>query len=349
MIVRRVSFEAYPGAHAVALAPAVFWVTGDDTTSGQHLQVAEPGRAVLRIAADGWIGGPPEIPAFVDLLPGRVLEGRIVSSTGLPVAEAFVSVSEVGSPNTLEATGEASVPTLWTVAELRSDEDGRFHLAGLGPAEYEVFALHASHGRVRERLVASGEVQTLRLRGTRRVKGRVFSQGRPMAGLPVGLFPALEQMVDAPDPFDYVARATWTDDSGRFEVALPPRGRVSLRIGESRRGVTRISLTSSGTETGVLDLGDIELPPPVKLVVTLAPELRCPVSVVGPVGASGMSIVEPVGESQGTLVFELPEAGRWMLWAQCGDRELSVVPAFVDVADDGSLAPIYLQPLEAVR
>ncbi len=170
-----------------------------------------------------------------------------------------------------------------------------------------------------------------------------------MAGLPVGLFPALEQMVDAPDPLDYVARATWTDDSGRFEVALPPRGRVSLRIGESKRGVTRISLMSSGTETGVLDLGDIELPPPVKLVVTLAPELRCPVSVVGPVGVSGMSIVEPVGERQGTLVFELPEAGRWMLWAQCGDRELSVVPAFVDVADDGSLAPIYLQPLEAVR
>ena len=349
VIVSRVSFEAYPGAHAVALAPAVFWVTGDDMTPGQYLQLAEPDRVVLRIVADGWIGGPPEIPAFVDLPPGRVLEGRIVSSTGLPVAEAFVSVSEVGSPNTLETDGEASVPTLWTVAELRSDEDGRFHLAGLGPAEYEVFALHAYHGRVRERLVASGRLQTLRLRVTRRVKGRVLSQGRPMAGLPVGLFPALEQMVDAPDPLDYVTRATWTDDTGRFEVALPPRGRVSLRIGESRRGVTRISLVSSDTERGVLDLGDIELSPPVKLVVTLAPELRCPVSVVGPVGVSGVSIVEPVGESQGALVFELPEPGRWMLWAQCGERELSVVPSFVDVAGAGSLAPVFLQPLEAVR
>ncbi len=48
-------------------------------------------------------------------------------------------------------------------------------------------------------------------------------------------------------------------------------------------------------------------------------------------------------------VFELPEPGRWMLWTQCGERELSVVPSFVDVAGAGSLAPVFLQPLEAVR
>ena len=279
---------------------------------------------MLRVPADDWIGGPPEIPAFLDLRPGRVLEGRVVSSTDRPVAGALVSVSEVGPPDTMGDDPEVSGPTLWTVAELRSDEDGRFSLAGLGTAEYEVFALHAQHGRVRKRLTVSGRLQEFRLSVGRRAKGRVLRHGQPVPDLPVVLFPLLAEMKGAVDPLDYVARGTWTDDTGRFRVALPPLGQVSLRIGAPGFGATRISLAPADAETGVLDLGDIELPLPAKLIVTLAPELTCVVHAVGPVGLSGVSIVEPTGVTQGALVFELPEPGRWMMWTRCGNQELSV-------------------------
>ena len=214
----------------------------------------------------------------------------------------------------------------------------------LQAVEHEVFAVHDAFGRIRERVVPEDDrPEVFRLSPTPVVKGRLWRERTPLSGVPVQLFPSPAELAAALDPIDYVAASAQSDAEGRFELALPPRGSGTLRIGGGPIGARRIQLPASDSLPAVTDLGDIHFAAPVRLEITLAPDVQCPVRAAGPLEHSGLSVVEASGAFAAGLVFELPEPGRWVLWAQCDDVELAVLPAVVHVAPTDTVIRIHLR------
>lgn len=164
-----------------------------------------------------------------------------------------------------------------------------------------------------------------------RLRGRVVRDGRPMANVLVGLTPDLAAYAAGADPMELVTFSGLSDATGRFEVAVPPEGAGVLRVGDEATGIVRVLLGTTDRLPAVLDLGDIELPPPVRLIVDVDGPAGCALGAVGPLGSSGMTIVKSQPAPDGAYLFHVPESGRWALTLTCGGREIPLVPAIVEV------------------
>ena len=81
-------------------------------------------------------------------------------------------------------------------------------------------------------------------------------------------------------------------------------------------------------------LGEIVFPDPRRLTVRLVDSTPCTLSAAGPIGALGLTMLRAI--SAGNVHwFEIPEAGRWVLNAECGARSYNVEPMMVDITTTG--------------
>ena len=299
--------------------------------------------ATQRIAIDDWQAGLPELPIYISTAPPIRVAGQVLTADGRSAGGSLVSVSEIYLDEQVSRARRAGSegpgridepPRRRSVAEVQTDSDGRFDIAGLGQQDYEFFAMHATLGRVTAILEPSTAPVVLRLEVPKQVRGRVVRERQPVPDVPVRTLPNLGQLAAALDPTDYLGGETVTDRQGRFVLAVPPSGSAELRIGSGDTGVVRRPLPPATEMPLLTDLGEIELPALARLVVRIDGVDPCDLYATGPLGSPGMETIRSTRQGPGLRSFRLPEAGGWWLSLFCNDQEEALSPSFIPIPSD---------------
>jgi hypothetical protein len=319
----------------VLLEPAAR-VTVERLTSGVWLAAGAEQRDDLLLQADGERVALTRIPlaaagGSLDRLPLLVtpavpLAGRVVDRGGRGAEGARLAVAELAEERTDDGRNRI---VRRQVTELESGADGVFVLAGLGPGRFELLGLHPRLGRGTLVFEPGPRPLLLRLDPGTRVKGRVVRGGVPAGGVWIDVPASHEGYLAAPDPMDVLAPAVSTGPDGRFELVLPRRGATELRI-DDRGVVTRVAL-SNVAGGSVLDLGDIALRGSIAVRATYVGDERCALLAAGPLGHTGMTLVEGQAIGRGLRLLTLPEPGRWLLELRCPRGAARAEPPVVDV------------------
>jgi RNA polymerase sigma factor (sigma-70 family) len=151
-------------------------------------------------------------------MPRREVQGRVVDVQGLPVGGATVSLGTGYPPEFVERLGDWPRP-------VRTDDQGRFRLAGVPSATAEtVVVRHERYAPQDEKVPAGAEKVSCVLSPARIIEGRVLDgdTGKPVAGAVVG------------------PSGIRTDAQGRFRVVnvaefmvVPPAGTPYLAAHET--------------------------------------------------------------------------------------------------------------------
>lgn len=177
-----------------------------------ELRGVPEGSGEVTVEADGFVASdsfPVVIPQdpknewTVVLQRGAILEGRISTRQGDPVGGTRVTVES---------------------AQARSDDDGKYLLAGVPLGEFEVEVVHADYPRqVRMLKIESGSnVLDVQLQDGHRVTGIVLSAARePVPGASV----SLETLVEGRDQRAY---RTHTGMAGTFELPTVADGEYQI-------------------------------------------------------------------------------------------------------------------------
>ena len=326
----RVVPDSWTDVHPIG--PRSFWVVGLAETNGRFLEVKGEQTTTVRMNAETLVGPSAHRPLRVFLRPPVPVAGLVVDTGGAPVEGALVSLFElIPSRPPTETTFDNEIVTKRWIAETTSDPGGRFLLNGPAPGEYEFLAAHPTRGRtVAERRV-DGTPITLRLRSTPRVRGRVFRDHLPLAGVAVHSVPDQLVFAQAADPVAVLAPGTLTGEDGRFELSLPGQGSGDVVIGGGGLATARRRYADANSLPDVTELGDIELPAPIRLTVRL-PRGGCELVAVGPIGSLGMGRVTSTFDLRdGAYRFALPETGFWWLEAICDGESRALVPPAVRI------------------
>ena len=164
--------------------------------------------------------------------------------------------------------------------------------------------------------------------------GRVLYHDLPVTAARVRFVPNVETLAEAVDIRDTASIEAETDDGGRFRLALPPSTVGTVQVIGPDGNTTRVPLLEPRALADV-DLGDIRLPNPRRLTVRLETSAACVLNAVGPLGSLGVSMIAESAASSNLHWFDLPEAGEWMLDADCGGRSVPLVPSVVSIPADG--------------
>ena len=320
-----------------------FWISGSQRTTGTAIEITGGQVATQRIAIADWQTGLPELPIYIATAPPIRVAGQVLATDGRSAGGSLVSVSEIYLDEQVSRARRAGPegpgkidepPRLRSVAEVQTDSDGRFVIAGLGQQEYEFFAMHATLGRVTAILEPSTAPVVLRLEVPKQVRGRVVREGQPVSDVSVRTLPNLAQLAAVLDPTDYLGGETVTDRQGRFVLGVPPSGSVELRIGSGDTGVVRRPLPPATEMPPLTDLGEIELPARARLVVRIDGAEPCDLYATGPLGSPGVETIRSIRQEPGLRSFWLPEAGGWSLSLFCNDQEEVLSPSFVPIPSD---------------
>lgn len=326
----RVPLEPATGCSASPFGAAAFLIA----CSQQEdivLEVTQPGMATSRTAVDS-VSASVLSPVVVLPAPERLVIGRVEGADHQPARGARLEVSEL--VDIVERDGRRRTVRR-SVGEGSADEDARFELRGLGEGRYEVLAVHERLGRGRVQFEDGSRAILIRLTAPFRVTGRVVRRGVPVARARVDVPPDYAAYAKSVDPFDVVSLESTTGSDGRFELALPPRGATEVRVTFGRLVARRVLPASSDTgRPDRIDVGDIELPPEIVVSVTYVGDDRCGLVAAGPLGKSGVAIVDAVTPGPGRKRLSLPEPGDWILAAKCGGREFRVEPRVLEVPEN---------------
>ena len=220
--------------------------TAADGTYRMETWAPKQGRPELHARADGFVGWIAPVRESGDLdfelVPGDAVAGRLVDSSGAPLAGAFLSVLESRDPR-----GPRPPPHPWDTLHGRTGADGRFLLRGLDHAvPHTLLATVPGRGRVLLEFPPAPEEG-----GTTDFGDLVFGPGRaleglvldlagePAAGIGVvlkGRFFDRGRLLPGGTPSDpepaRAAEVRRTDDLGRFRFAdlSPGHWIVSARM-----------------------------------------------------------------------------------------------------------------------
>ena len=321
----RISLRPAPRASAERLTGRTWLVSGTAHQNDLVLQADGDGVSLARVPLDTEIARLHQRTTIL-LLPAVLTTGQVVDRSGRPVEGARLILAEIlEQPSAVERTRTVKRQ----VAEIESGPGGAFALDGLGTGRFELLGLHARHGRGTLVFEPGGRPLVLRLNPGRRVAGRVVRNGLPVPGVWVDVPATHEGYLAASDPMDALAPAATTGPDGRFQVVLPQRGAAELRL-DDQGVVTRVPLPAV-SDAATLDLGDLPLQGSISVRVTYAGDERCVLVAAGPLGHTGMTLVEAQPIAPGTRALTLPEPGRWLLELRCGRVAARAEPPLLDV------------------
>ena len=321
----RISLQPAPRASAERLTGRTWLVSGTAHQDGVLLQVEGDGVSLARVPLDTEMVRLHQRTTIV-VLPAVVTTGQVVDRSGRPAEGARLILAEILEQT---AAGGRTRTVKRQVAEIESGPDGLFALDGLGAGRFELLGLHPHHGRGTLAFQPGGRPLLLRLNPGRRVAGRVVRNGLPVPGVWVDVPATHDAYLTASDPMDAIAPAAATGPDGRFQVVLPQRGAVELRL-DHGGVVTRVPLPGV-SDDATLDLGDLALHGTISVRVTYAGDERCALVAAGPLGHTGMTLVEAQPMAPGTRTLTLPEPGRWLLELRCGRVAARAEPPLLDV------------------
>jgi protocatechuate 3,4-dioxygenase beta subunit len=206
---------------------------------------------------------------------GRTIAGRVLDTSGRPVADArvFAGYRLIGDGTSL--TQQSWGPgASGATKETTSDADGRFRLRGIGFGATTLIADHTGRGRSRPVLVAasseSSEVDIV-LESVGELRGRVTRGGAPVGGMYVSASP--RGMSDSNN------LVVATDEDGHFAFVRMSPGEYSVSAVTGMTPLAGITMTGRFvTVPATTPELHLALPSPaVTLTVTLANESGQPV------------------------------------------------------------------------
>jgi hypothetical protein len=320
----RLGTATVAGAQWVLVAPGVAWLHGADVPPAAWIEMrtARSGPAYLALADVA--AGSPSLPLTARLDETRVLDGLVVGSRDQRANGALVTLFRLVDPLSPSFGQVREKPRRVVAAETIADAGGAFHLDGVGDAEYEVVAWHPLFGRATSTLPPRSGMLTIRLESPGTVRGRIVQAGKPVAGVDVVSLPGPEAVRTSDDLIDLKGGDTRTGDDGRFAVMLAASGGGELRVGGGIHAIRRIPLPRAPAP--LLDLGDIDLGPPLAITIVLDQETPCDVRATGPIGRSGLQIVMAAAAGPGLFRIVLPEPGLWAFGLLCGREPRPLSP-----------------------
>lgn len=310
------------------IAEGVAWISGSGLSDDGWIEIGAHDRASERLDLRDVTELPPELPLRVQLQPAATVSGRVRNAADIPAFDAVLTLYRFARG---DRDRDRKPPLRITVAETHADSEGAFHFDDLSIEPYEVVAMHPVFGRGVRRVTPDGREIDVALRSTAQAVGRVLKDGLPAAAVRVVVLPDLAQFAAAGDITELRGGETQTGEDGRFAVSLASRGSGELRIGDEGAGVKRLSLGAAEKQTGVIDVGDIELNSGASVTFVFDAAGSCEILLSGPVGRTGLSVVRGVRIGPAMFQATLPEPGRWHTVAVCGTKERAVLPGWLDV------------------
>jgi hypothetical protein len=330
----RLETRSVAGARAAAIAPNAIWIAGDALPPDAWVAVASENGGPQYFSLSDVAGAPAALPLHVSLRPRDPVDGRTLSADGLTAPGTLVTVFRLIDPVPREPGRDP--PRRVLAEEVTADEEGRFRLATLGEAEYEVVAWHSQLGRASVALPPGASEMVIRLRSSGIARGRVLAGGRPVEGVEVISVPDAAMFGAAQDITDIKGGDARSGPDGRFSVAMAVSGGGELRIGGGKYAVTRVALPKPAVP--LFDAGDVILADPIRVTVVLDRDPGCEVRAAGPAGRTGLQMVPGRRVAIREHAFALPEAGLWAFTLVCPGEKRLLSPGVVHVgaADTGS-------------
>ena len=308
-----------------------FWLAGNDRAAIGFIRVAANDNAshdepIERVSADA-----ADKVFTVWLQPPVSIDGRVESQSGEPVAGALVDLFALVPNEEPQPTPPSKEVDVMRTATTQTGQAGEFTFDGLETRQYKVVIVDFMHGRT-EMWTQGGASVVARLKDPRKATGRVLRQQLPAVGVAVRFIPDATAWRESRDPSAHLTLDSSTSEDGRFVLTLPPSADGTIQFSDKDGAVKRIRLTA-GTNSSEIALGDIVLSDLISVdLQTDVPD--CVLSAIGPAGANGFSIVR----ARGSGIFQsldLPEAGQWLLRAECGGASRRVTPASVEISATG--------------
>jgi hypothetical protein len=322
----RLETSDIPGVVATAVDAASVWICGRGSPEMAWIDARSARGGPMFVPLSDASDRPPFVPMRIDLADSRVVSGSVMSADGLAAANALLAAFRLIEPRK-PASQSGPAPKRVLVAETLVAADGTFEIAGIGEADYEIVAWHPQFGRAAVAIPGGSGPLAIRLHPPPLARGRVVSGGKPLAGIDVIGVPDPAAFAAAEDPLDVKSGDARTAADGRFTVALASTGGGELRIGGGSLPVKRIPLPR--TSVPLIDLGDIDLGAAIEVTVILDQDPGCELQAAGPVGRSGLQIVQGLRTVLGIFRLRLPEEGTWALALICGTSERALSPATI--------------------
>jgi hypothetical protein len=322
-----------PGVDVVRLSDAAFWVAGDDGDRDAFVEIAGSRIATTRISVAVLRSDAPEAGALVSVTAAVPLRGRVTDTRGAPVGDVVVELFEPLPALSPDATGTFDeTSSVIRTAAATADGDGLFVFDRVAGGPFLVVVADPRRGRGTVVARSAADDVAVKVKPPPVAVGRVLRGGVPVAGARVRFIPAQTTLTLSSDPRDVLADEASSDHDGRFDVPLPPGVAGVVQITSADGAVARVGTPPVDQQR--LELGDVPLPVPRRVLVRLLDAVPCELTATGPIGSLGLTTVTatPMG---GVYELLVPEPGDWALAAQCGGRDRTVAPMLVSVPTSG--------------
>src|SRR5262249_20923823 len=140
---------------------------------------------------------------------------------------------------------------------------------------------------------SAGKAVTVRLTPPSHARGRVLRGGTPSVGARVRIVPDSKAFVAASDVRDFASPDAGTGADGRFVLPLPPVVSGVIQVVAPDGSSVRVPIPARAG-SGDIELGDIALTEPRRLIVRVVGGTGCVLYAVGPAGTLGLSVVREV-------------------------------------------------------
>src|SRR5205085_7587330 len=174
--------------------------------------------------------------------------------------------------------------------------DGGFQFHQLESAAYLVVVRDPALGRGEAWTSTAESDAVVKVIAPTRAIGRVLRRRIPVSNARVRFVPDALAWGVSVDPTEHITIDTYTDDTGRFVMGLPPKITGSLQITDTDGAAVRVPVTTTRDETEI-PLGDIAVPDPIRAIVRLVNREGCSLLAAGPVGDLGLTTVRPINTS----------------------------------------------------
>ena len=308
------------------LSPTVFWVTGAATVDPDaFIALAGPDIGAVHVAIARLLEDSSENPHVIQAQIRQSIVGRIRNVRGEEVVPAAVEVlrplrSDSDRPN-------AATPVI-AVAAAAADANGSFVFDGIVEPPLLVTAASPVDGRGSAWVVNAGPPVVLDLTPPLRVRGRVLRNLVPLAGARLRFVPNGQAWASSVDPAAHLTDERVSANDGLFEIVLPEQATGELQIVAAGGAVARVPILDASNRTRTIELGDVTIPDPRRIIVRLLEPLQsppCDLLAIGPLGSLGMHTVRAFSVVN-VYTLDLPENGQWTFSAECGGRIQSVTP-----------------------
>lgn len=317
------------------LSPTVFWVTGAATVDPDaFIALAGPDIGAVHVAIPRLLQDASENPHVIQAPMRQSIIGRI-RNVGGEVVPASVEVlrplrSDSERPN-------AATPVI-AVAAGAADANGLFVFDGIVEPPLLVAAASPVDGRGSVWVMNAGQPVVVDLMPPLRVRGRVLRNRVPFAGARVRFVPNSQAWASSVDPAAHLTDESVSAADGLFEIVLPEQATGELQIVAADGAVARVPILDALNRTRTIELGDVAVPDPRRIIVRLLEPLQsppCDLLAIGPLGSLGMQTVR-ASSAVNVFTLDLPESGQWTFSAECGGRIQPVTPMITIVQPGAS-------------